>query len=118
MHRAARPGRSGSTERPARPSGCRAAPGCGTIPSMLWIVVVAVVAGVFLVFVWPPTPRALGRLVKRLSISVGVLRKAKHNRTDFLGYAIRRPALFIANNIGESAQIAMNGVDPRLKVLA
>ena len=83
---------------------------------MWWIV--AVVVAVFLVSVWPPTPRALARFAKRFAIEARVLSRAKRNRTDFLGYAIRRPALFVANNAGEVAQLAMNGVDPRLKILA
>lgn len=84
---------------------------------MIWWIV-GVVVVLFLVYVWPPTPRALGHLMKRLAAELRVLSRAKRNRTDFLGYAIRRPALFVANNAGEMAQIAMNGVDPRVKILA
>jgi hypothetical protein len=81
-----------------------------------WIVCAVVVS--LLVYLGPPTPRALGRLLKRLVGYIGVLAKAKRNRTDLLGWIVRRPALVAANYGGEIAQIAMNGVDTRLKVLA
>lgn len=60
----------------------------------------------------------LGRFVKRLIGEIRVLSRAKRNRTDFLAFEMRRPALFVYNSAAEMAQLAMNGVDPRLKALA
>lgn len=60
----------------------------------------------------------LGRFVKRFVGEMRVLSRAKRNRTDFLAYEIRRPSLFVYNSVAEMAQLAMNGVDPRLKALA
>ena len=85
---------------------------------MNWWIVALIVAVALVVYLWPVTPRTLGRLAKRLVGYAGVLSKAKHNRFDVYGWMIRRPALLATSNAGEFAQIAMNGVDARVKVLA
>jgi hypothetical protein len=74
---------------------------------------------VFLVVaLWPPTPRALGRLARRLLGYTKILPRAKRNRTDYLRWLVRRPALFAAVNAYEASFLAGNGVDLRLKYLA
>ncbi|MGH7856189.1 MAG: hypothetical protein ACREQY_02590 [Candidatus Binatia bacterium] len=67
---------------------------------------------------WPPTPRAFARLITRAWADLRVLSRAKRNRTDFLGWIVRRPALMSAINGYEAAVLVSNSVDPRLKNLA
>ncbi len=85
---------------------------------MSWWTVALIVVIALAVYTWPPTPRAIGRLAERFVGEIGVLAKAKRNRTDLLRWIVRRPALFVLNSAGETAQLAMNGVDARLKALA
>jgi len=58
------------------------------------------------------------RLLRRLSAYARILPNGRRNRTDALRYLIRRPALLAAIGGYETAVLASNRVDPRLKYLA
>src|SRR5215218_1944164 len=58
------------------------------------------------------------RLLRRLSAYARILPNGRRNRTDALRYLIRRPALLAAIGASETAVLAGNRVDPRLKYLA
>jgi hypothetical protein len=83
----------------------------------VWMVVAVAVVAVLLAL-WPPTPRSLARLGKRLASYVRVLPKAKRNRTYVMGWLGRRPSLLAANQAYETAALLVNGTDTRLKYLA
>jgi hypothetical protein len=80
----------------------------------LWVI--AGILGVLVVAaLWPPTPRALGRLARRLYAYASILPRARRNRADYLRWLVRRPAIFAAVNAYETAVLTGNSVDPRLK---
>jgi len=81
-------------------------------------VIAGIVALVVVAVLWPPTPRALGRLARRLYAYARILPRARRNRTDYLRWLVRRPAIFAAVNAYEMAVLAGNSVDPRMKYLA
>jgi hypothetical protein len=58
------------------------------------------------------------RLLRRLLAYARILPNGRRNRTDALRYLIRRPALLAAIGAYETAVLASNRVDPRLKYLA
>jgi hypothetical protein len=58
------------------------------------------------------------RLLRRLSAYARILPNGRRNRTDALRYLIRRPALLAAIGAYETAVLASNRVDLRLKYLA
>lgn len=80
-----------------------------------WLIAVALV---LLLVLWPPTPRALRRLGRRLRGFLAIVPRARRNRTDLVRWLVRRPALLAAVNTYEGAVFAGNGVDTRLKYLA
>jgi hypothetical protein len=82
------------------------------IPWLVLAIVVVVLA------LWPPTPKALGRLAKRGWGYARVLSHAKRNRTDAMRWLIRRPALFAIVYGYETSALLSNGTDTRLKLLA
>ena len=81
----------------------------------VWLIVAIVV---LVLALWPPTPKALGRFLKRLGSYALVLPKAKRNRTYVMGWLGRRPSLLAANQAYETAVLLANGTDTRLKYLA
>jgi len=78
---------------------------------LVWVVVL-------LLLLWPVTPRALARLVRRMVAYVRAVTKAKRHRVDLLRWIVRRPATLIAIGAYETAVLTANGVDPRVKYLA
>ena len=83
-----------------------------------WLIVAIVAVVLLAVATWPPTPRAFGRLLRRLGGYARVLPRAKRNRTYVLGWLGRRPSLLAANQAYETAVLFANGTDTRLKYLA
>ncbi len=83
---------------------------------MLWLIAAVVV--VVLAVLWPPTPKAIARLGRRLLAYAQILPNARRNRADYLRWLVRRPAIFGAVNAYETAVLVSNGVDPRVKYLA
>lgn len=58
------------------------------------------------------------RLLRRLWAYGKVLPRASRNRTDFVRYLIRRPAIMAAVGTYETAVLFSNRVDTRVKALA
>lgn len=58
------------------------------------------------------------RLLVRLRTYARITLKARRNRTDLVRYLIRRPALLAAVSTYETALLASNRADTRLKLLA
>ena len=58
------------------------------------------------------------RLLRRLLAYGRVLPSARRNRTDLLRHLVRRPAILAAVGAYETAVLASNRVDARLKYLA
>jgi len=58
------------------------------------------------------------RLLQRLRAYGHVLPRGRRNRSDLTKYLIRRPALFAAVSVYETATLLSNRVDLRLKYLA
>lgn len=82
---------------------------------MRWLLAGAVV---LVLALWPVTPRALGRLARRASAYLKIAPRARRNRTDYVRWLVRRPALFAAVSAYENAVLVSNGVEPRVKYLA
>jgi hypothetical protein len=57
------------------------------------------------------------KLWRTLRAELGVLSRAKRNRTDLQRWLIRRPALLAAVSAHEAAFLVSNRCEPRLKVL-
>jgi hypothetical protein len=83
---------------------------------VVWIVVAVIAFG--LLALWPPTPKSIARLLRRVAVNARVLPRAKRNRLDLIGWIVRRPALLTAINAYETAIILCNGADTRMKYLA
>lgn len=58
------------------------------------------------------------KTLNRLRAYLQVLPRARRNRGDLFRYLVRRPALLLAVSTYESAMVASNRVDSRLKALA
>ena len=58
------------------------------------------------------------RLARKLRAYAGVLPRARRNRTDLMGWMVRRPALLGAIGAYETAVVLSNRIDPRVKTLA
>lgn len=58
------------------------------------------------------------RALRQLAATVGILFKARRNRTDFVRALLRRPQLLVGTGLYEVAIGLSARVDPRLKVLA
>jgi hypothetical protein len=78
------------------------------------------VVGVVLILLllWPPTPRALGRAIRRVLSYLRVLPHARHNAGDLVRWLVLRPAVLGAVGAYEAAVLLGNGVDGRAKYLA
>jgi len=83
---------------------------------MTRLIVVLVV--VVVLALWPPTPKALLAFLRQLIALARVIPKMKRNRTDFYRWIVRRPSLFVAVNVYETAVLLANGLDMRVKHLA
>jgi alkylhydroperoxidase family enzyme len=57
-------------------------------------------------------------ILKRIWHHLAILRKARRNRGDLLGWLVRRPQLLVAQGTYESSLLLMGRVPSRLKTLA
>ncbi|MET8423664.1 carboxymuconolactone decarboxylase family protein [Nocardia sp. NPDC004860] len=58
------------------------------------------------------------RVITRILNYVKAMRRARRNRTDLVGWLIRRPQLLVSTMIQETMLLFSNRVDPHLKDLA
>jgi hypothetical protein len=58
------------------------------------------------------------RTLDKIVAEAKVFRRARRNRTDLLGFLIRRPALLAAVGVYETALMLSSRADTRLKLLA
>ncbi len=58
------------------------------------------------------------RLLRVLRAYASIAKRGRRNQTDLVRYLARRPALLLANWAYETALVASNRVEPRVKTLA